>query len=438
MHTRTHPWRIAVVNGMIWPMTGEAPFNGSVLIEQGKITNVLKHPAVVAPVPELTVAESSADIIGAVVTLCSEIADFCRAQEPGMTPSAPTNTLGGSAHILDATNRWVLPGFIDAHCHVGIGEEIYQGEGDDVNEMTDPLTPQLRVLDGVNPEDLAFRDAALAGVTALFTCPGSANVIGGTGAVLKTAGRVVDEMVVREPAGLKVAFGENPKMVYAEQKKMPMTRMGTAALLRQALVDGKTYLEKKEQGKEDPDKLPDFDFGLENIALVLEKKIPLRAHAHRSDDIMTAIRIAREFDVDLVLDHCTEGHKIADILAGYPYSAAVGPSLISRAKVELKDKTFRTPGALAKHGVRVAIVTDHNVIPIEYLPLCAALAVRNGMSEEDALKAVTIWPAEILGVDASIGSLVSGKDADLVLWTNRPLSWDAAAETVIINGVLVN
>ena len=190
-------------------------------------------------------------------------------------------------------------------------------------------------------------------------------------------------------------------------------------------------------GENDPDKLPDWDLGLENIALVLNKTIPLRAHAHRSDDIMTAIRIAQEFDVDLVLDHCTDGHKIADILAAYPYGAAVGPSLTSRAKVELKDRTFRTPGVLAQHGIKVAIVTDHSVIPIEYLPLCAALAIRSGMTEEDALKAITIWPAELLGVSHRIGSLESGKDADLVLWSHRPLSWEAEAKAVMINGVLV-
>jgi len=414
VRTQHHARPIALVNGTIWPMTGETPFNGSLLVEHGKIRRVLRHPS---PTPPYNT------VLDAVTPMCDEIAEFMKTSEDPV--------------ILDATGRWVLPGYIDAHCHVGIGEEIYRDEGDDVNEMTDPLTPQIRVLDGVNPEDLAFRDASQAGITSVFTCPGSGNVIGGTGAVLKTTGRVVDEMIVREPAGLKIAFGENPKMVYGEQKKMPMTRMGTAALLRQALADAKSYLEKKEQGVKDPDKLPDYDLGMENIALVLRRVIPLRAHAHRSDDIMTAIRIAQEFDIDLVIDHCTDGHKIADILAGYPYSAAVGPTLISRAKVELKDKTFATPGVLTRHGVKVAIVTDHNVIPIEYLPLCAALAVRSGMTEEDALKAITIWPAEILGVAPIVGSLAPGKDADIVLWTNRPLSWDAEAETVIINGTFV-
>jgi len=406
--------RVAIVNGLICPMTGEKPFPGSVLNEDGKIVAVVRHSAPL---------ETYQDVLKAVAPLSPEVAAFCQKEN-------------GPVTVFDAGGCWVLPGFIDAHCHVGICEEIYM-EGDDVNEMTDPLTPELRVLDGVNPEDVGFDDACRAGVTAVFTCPGSANVIGGTGAVLKTAGRVVDEMIVREPAGLKVAFGENPKTVYGEQKKMPMTRMGTAALLRQALIDTQTYLEKKEQGKKDPEKLPDRELGLETLALVLTRQIPLRAHAHRTDDIMTAIRIAREFDVDLVLDHCTEGHKIADILAQYPYPAVIGPTLISRAKVELKDKSFRTPGVLAAHGLKVAIVTDHAVVPIEHLPLCAALAVRNGMDEEDAWKAITIWPAEILGVDDRIGSLAEGKDADLVIWHGRPLSLEAEADVVLINGRVI-
>ncbi|GAB6171098.1 amidohydrolase [Paradesulfitobacterium aromaticivorans] len=340
------------------------------------------------------------------------------------------------AEVIEAEGRPVLPGFIDAHCHVGIGEEIYH-EGDDINEMTEPVTPELRAIDGINPEDEGFRDARLGGVTTVFTGPGSANVIGGTGVVMKTAGKIMDKMIVREPAGLKVAFGENPKVVYGEQKKMPMTRMGTAALLRQALVDAQTYQEKLEQGDSDPDKKPERDLGLENLVRVLKREIPLRAHAHRADDIMTAIRIAREFKVDLVLDHCTEGHKIAEELAEYGYPAVVGPSLINRAKVELKDKTFRTPGALARAGVKVALMTDHSVTPIEQLPLCAGLAVKEGMEEEDALQAITIKAAEILGVAERVGSLEVGKDADIVVWSDAPLLLKAKPLYVIINGEII-
>ncbi len=344
----------------------------------------------------------------------------------------PTN-----ARVIEAEGNWILPGFIDAHCHVGIGEEIYRLDGDDVNEMTDPLTPEARAIDGINPEDEGFRDARQGGVTAVFTGPGSGNVIGGTGVVLKTAGKIVDKMLLRDPAGLKVAFGENPKSVYGEQKKMPMTRMGIASLLRQALIDAQTYQENIVLGKSDSDKKPERDLGLETLNLVLEHKIPLRAHAHRTDDIMTAIRIAREFKVDLVIEHCTEGHKIAEELAEYGYPVVVGPSLVNRAKVELKDKTFKTPGILANAGVKVAIMTDHSVTPIEQLPLCAALAVKDGMSVEDALKAITINPAEILGVADRIGSLEVGKDADIVIWSEHPFSLMARPVYVLIDGKVV-
>jgi len=394
---------IIIANGYIRTMTEEPVFTGSILVQGSKIAKIVKHS-------EQLSVDGFKEIFGLQM---SEV------------------------HLIEAAGKWVLPGFIDAHCHIGIGEEIYQHEGDDINEMTDPLTPELRAIDGINPEDEGFRDARLGGVTAAFTCPGSANVIGGTGVVIKTAGRVVEEMIVREPAGLKVAFGENPKAVYGEQKKMPSTRMGTAALLRQALVDAQNYREKLEQGKKDPDKLPERDLGLETINLVLDRKIPLRAHAHRADDIMTAIRIAQEFKVDLVLDHCTEGHKIADLLLKYNYPAVVGPSLVNRAKVELKDRTFETPGILANAGLKVALMTDHSVTPIQYLPLCAALAIRSGMTEEDALRAITIWAAEILGVAERIGSLEQGKDADIVVWTGKPLSLEADASVVLINGKIV-
>lgn len=404
-----HKQDTLILNGMIMPMTDRAEIAGSIFIQKGKIAQVKEHP--------IFVELPGADWI----------------QETFLLDGASIQT----TRVIDATGKWILPGFIDAHCHVGIGEEIYQYEGDDINEATDPLTPELRAIDGINPEDEGFRDARLGGVTAVFTCPGSANVIGGTGVVVKTAGRIVEEMILREPAGLKVAFGENPKTVYGEQKKMPMTRMGTAALLRQALVDGLHYKEKLEQGKVDPEKLPERDLGLEQIKLVLDKKIPLRAHAHRTDDIMTAIRIAKEFDVEMVLEHCTEGHKIADILQQHGYPAVVGPSFVNRAKVELKDKTFETPGILAKAGVRVAIMTDHSVTPIQYLPLCAALAVRNGMTYEDALKAITLWPAQTLGVADRIGTLEVGKDADVVVWNGKPLSIEAECEVVLINGKIV-
>ena len=384
--------KLFIKNGQIKSMAGQE-FVGNILIEGGKITAIGGDAEVKVP---------------------------------------------SEAIVIDALGCFVLPGFIEAHCHVGIGEEIYRWEGEDLNEMTDPVTPDMRAIDGINPEDEGFRDARLGGVTAVFTGPGSGNVIGGTGVVMKTAGKIVDKMIVRDPAGLKVAFGENPKMVYGEQKKMPMTRMGTAALLRQALVDAQVYRDKLEEGKTDSDKIPERDLGLETLMKVINREIPLRAHAHRADDIMTAIRIAREFKVDLVIEHCTEGHKIAEELAELGYPAVVGPLLTNRSKVELKDKSFKTPGILAKAGVKVAIMTDHSVTPIEQLPLCAALACKAGMDEEDALRAITINSAEILGVSDRIGSLEVGKDADIVIWNEHPFILTARPLYVIIDGKIVN
>lgn len=341
------------------------------------------------------------------------------------------------AEIIDAGGKWVLPGFIDAHTHLGICEETYRIEGDDTNEMTDPVTPHARALDAVNPDDEGLRDAVAGGITCVFAAPGSGNVIGGTGLVMKTTGKVVDKMVLREPAGLKIAFGENPKRVYGEDKKMPMTRMGTAALLRESFVKAQNYQQQLQKGLEDPDEMPERDLRYEILVMALNKEIPLRAHAHRADDIMTAVRIAKEFNLDLVIEHCTEGHKIAEELAEAGVPAVVGPSLSNRAKVELKDLTFKTPGVLAKAGVKIALMTDHPVIPVQYLPISAGLAVREGLSELDALRALTINPAEILGVADRVGSLTPGKDADVVIWSGSPLEFVSKPQVVFINGEVV-
>lgn len=347
-------------------------------------------------------------------------------------------TIPEGAEVIDVSGMVVMPGIIDAHAHLGIYEEGIGDEGEDTNEMTDPVTPHLRAIDAVNPEDKGFEDARENGITAVLTGPGSANVIGGEQIVIKTAGRVVDSMVVKNPAGLKVAFGENPKRVYQAQKKTPSTRMATAALLRENLVKAQNYMKKLERGKEDPDKEPDRDLKMESLVRVLKGEIPLRAHAHRADDIMTAVRIAEEFNVKIVIEHCTEGHKIADELAKRGIPAVVGPSLTARVKVELKDRTFKTPGILAKAGVTVALMTDHPVIPVHYLPLSAALAVRDGMDEEEALKAITINPARICGVDDRLGSLEKGKDADIVVFDRWPLDVNARVKWVIIDGKIVH
>jgi imidazolonepropionase-like amidohydrolase len=244
-------------------------------------------------------------------------------------------------------------------------------------------------------------------------------------------------MVVREPAGLKIAFGENPKRVYGDAKKMPMTRMGTSALLRETLVKAQTYLEKLQAGQVDASKRPERDLKMESMIKVLTREIPLRAHAHRADDIMTAVRIASEFNLDLVIEHCTEGHKVAEELAAAGIPAVVGPSMSNRAKVELKDITFKTPGVLAKAGVKIALMTDHPVIPIQFLPICAGLAVREGLTQEEALKAITINAAEILGVQHTVGSLAPGKDADVVIWSGNPLEVMSKPNLVMINGKVV-
>ncbi|MFZ3170383.1 MAG: amidohydrolase [Carboxydocellales bacterium] len=342
-------------------------------------------------------------------------------------------TIPPGTEVIDATGKIVMPGLIDAHCHVGIYEEIYREEGDDCNEWTDPITPHLRALDGINPEDEGFKDALEGGITTVLTGPGSANVIGGEAIALKTYGRVVDEMVLRAPAGLKIAFGENPKRVHGGQKKMPATRMATAALLREYLVKANTYLHKLEQGTEQ-DKKPERDLKLETMVKVLRKEIPLRAHAHRADDIVTAVRIAEEFDVDIVIEHCTEGHKIADFLASKGIPAVVGPLITSRSKVELKDRTTATPGILFRAGVKLALMTDHPVIPLNYLNICAAYAVREGLPEEEALKAITINAAEICGIASRVGSLEVGKDADVIMLSGHPLDIQTRVEMVFING----
>lgn len=343
----------------------------------------------------------------------------------------------GGATVIDATGKWVTPGLIDAHTHVGVYEEAIGWAGADGNEMTDPATPHVRALDAINPADKGFEDAVRGGVTTVQILPGSANVVGGEGCVVKTHGRVVEDMVVRRLSGLKVAFGENPKRVYGEKKQLPSTRMGTAAVLRDQLTKAQNYLRKLELGKEDPSKLPDKDLKMEVLVKVLRREIPLRAHAHRADDIMTAIRIAEEFQVDVTLEHCTEGHKIADIIAKKGLRAAVGPTFTNRSKVELVERGWHTLSELDKAGVPVSIITDHPVIPINHLVVTAAIAVREGLSEEAAWRALTINPARHLGVDDRVGSLEPGKDADIVVWSGNPFEYRTKVETTIISGQVV-
>ncbi|SHE69777.1 MULTISPECIES: amidohydrolase [Caloramator] len=342
----------------------------------------------------------------------------------------------GDFEVIDAKGGYIMPGMIDAHCHLGMWEDGVGFEGADGNEATDPITPHLRAIDGINPMDKTFKEAYENGITCVCSGPGSANVISGSFAVIKTYGKRIDNMIVKSPAAIKVAFGENPKSTYHEKHEMPTTRMGIAALLRDTLYKAQEYLNKKENAEEEEDK-PDFDMRYESLIPVLKREIPLKVHAHRADDMFTAIRIAKEFNIDLTLDHCTEGHLIADELKEEGYPLIVGPSLSERSKVELRELTFETAGILSKKGIDIAIMTDHGVIPIQYLPLCAALAVKHGMDEMEALKAITINPAKILKIDDRVGSLEVGKDADIVVLDKFPLDVMAKTQYVLIDGRIV-
>jgi len=354
----------------------------------------------------------------------------------GPNLSCPEDT-----EIIDATGKTVMPGMIDAHTHLGIFEEGSMNEGDDTNEMTGPITPELRALDAVNPYDEGIKDARLNGITTIVTGPGSGNVIGGQSLAMKTWGTVIDDMVIREPSGLKAAFGENPKRVYSEQKKSPSTRMATAALFRKAFYEAREYMEQaknsegknKENGK-DKAESQQKDFRKDILIKALKKEIPIRAHAHRADDILTAIRVAREFNLDLSIEHCTEGHKLAEILKRYDIPAIIGPNISARIKIELKEASFETPRILHEAGVKFAIMTDHPVIPIYTLPICAAMAVRAGLPYYEALKAITISAAEIIGIDDRVGSLETGKDADLIIYSGDILSLESNLEHIFISG----
>jgi len=341
------------------------------------------------------------------------------------------------AEIIDVKGKWVTPGLLDEHTHLGIYEESIGWAGNDVNEMTDPSTPHIRALDAINPFDRGLRDAYEGGITTVQVMPGSANVIGGEMSVIKTYGQIVDEMVVRKLSGVKTAFGENPKRVYGDKKQMPSTRMGTAAVLRDNLIKAQNYLRKLELGELNADKLPDRDLKMEVLVKVLKKEIPLRAHAHRADDIITAVRIKEEFDIDMTIEHCTEGHKIVDFLAEKGIRVAIGPTMSNRSKIELEDKGWHTLVALNKANVPISIISDHPVVPIEYLPLFAAIAVREGLDEEAAWRAITINPALHMGVSERVGSLEVGKDADIVVWSGDPFEVKTKVLYTMINGEIV-
>ena len=377
-----------IFNGYIKPMVGEDIPNGCVLIgDDGKIISV------------------------------------------GADLTAPEGAVK-----IDAQGRLVTPGCVDAHCHIGLDNQAMGWEGRDYNEGTDPLTPHMRAIDSINPMDEAFPNAIRGGVTSACTGPGSANVVGGTFVAIKLVGKRVDKMIIKFPLAMKCAFGENPKRCYGQaSKKSPSTRMATAALLREILFKANRYAQDKADGKN-----PGFDMKMEAMLPVVRGEIPLKCHAHRADDILTSIRIAKEFGLKITLDHCTDGALIADELAEEGFPAFVGPTLGSKSKIELTNKSFSTPAALYNAGVPISIITDSPVIPLENLPMCAGLAVKAGLPVQEAWKAITINPATQTGIGDRVGSLEPGKDADLVIWTADPMSvLGAESFMTIVDGKIV-
>ena len=338
-----------------------------------------------------------------------------------------------AGEVIDASGLEVYPGFVDAHTHIGL--DGYGEPGADYNEMNDICCPQLRAIDGIDPMDQSFVYARNAGVTCVCTGPGSANVLGGTFTAIKTAGKRIDDMIVKAQVAMKCAFGENPKRCY--NSKCDSSRMTTAAILREALMKAQIYLCKKEAAGDDLSKMPPFDMKLEALIPVLRREIPLKAHAHRADDIFTAIRIANEFNVRLTLEHTTEGHLIADELAKTGLCMAVGPSLGHATKVEVRNKSWQTPGILSRAGCHVSIITDCTVIPQQYLPICAGMAVKAGMDPFEALKAITINPAEHIGIADRVGTLEVGKDADVVIVDGSPFEVSGMVHRVLIDGKTV-
>lgn len=327
--------------------------------------------------------------------------------------------------VIDGKNKFLLPGFIDAHTHLGLYDEGTGWAGNDANETIEALTPHIRAIDGVYPLDIGFNDAVKFGVTTVHVMPGSANVIGGTTSVIKTVGKNVQKMIIKDIAGLKLALGENPKRVHSTStKNNDITRMGIMGMLREAFY----------QAKRNPN---EDDLRMAPIILALKREIPVRIHAHRADDILAAVRFAKEFNLDLRIEHCTEGHLIAEELTEYPVQVSVGPTLTRRSKIELKNKTWKTYSILADHGISVSITTDHPYTPIQYLNICASIAVREGLSEQHALEGITINPARNLGVDDRVGSLEIGKDADVVLWNHHPFHYMASPDLTIINGEII-
>ena len=357
--------------------------------------------------------------------------------ENGKIVAVGQNLSYGDAEVRDVTGMTVMPGIVDPHCHIGMWEDAMGFEGADGNECTNPITPELRAIDAINPYDRCFEEAAAGGVTTCVTGPGSANVIGGQFVAIKTYGDSVEDMVLRFPVAVKAAFGENPKRVYDGKNQTPSTRMATAALMRKALIEAQEYNEKLERGKADPEKMPERNLGKEILARVIRRELPMKIHAHRADDILTAIRICREFKLRYTLDHCTEGYLITDklkeALGEDCEGIIVGPLLTDRSKIELKNLSFKAPKVLEQAGIEYAMMTDHPVTPEQYLPICTAIAVREGASEEGALKAITINAAKITGIADRVGSIEVGKDADIAVFSGHPFDFRSRCVLTLVN-----
>lgn len=338
--------------------------------------------------------------------------------------------------VIDVNGKIVMPGLIDAHCHVGMFEDSLGFEGDDGNEDSDPITPHLRAIDGINPFDCGFSEAREAGVTTVVTGPGSANPVGGQFAAVKTAGICIDDMIVKAPAAMKFALGENPKCVYNEKDEAPVTRMGTMALIRELLIKSQNYMQQLDEWEDDSDNndKPEFDMKLEAMIPVLKKEIPVKIHAHRADDICSALRLKKEFDIDVTIEHCSDGDAVSSVLEREKVPVMLGPTLSDRSKPELKNLTFATYKNLSDRGIDVAIITDHPEITIGNLPLCAVMAVKHGMDEKKALEAVTITAAKNCRIEDRVGSLKEGKDADIAVFTDLPTRFDSECEVVFIDG----
>ncbi len=358
--------------------------------------------------------------------------------ENGKIVAVGQNLSYSDAEVRDVTGMTVMPGIVDPHCHIGMWEDAIGFEGADGNECTNPITPELRAIDAINPYDRCFAEAVAGGVTTCVTGPGSANVIGGQFVAIKTYGDSVEDMVLHFPLAVKAALGENPKRVYNGKNQTPSTRMATAALMRKALIEAQEYNEKLEKGKIDPEKMPERNLGKEILARVIRRELPMKIHAHRADDILTAIRICREFKLRYTLDHCTEGYliidKLKEALSEDCEGIIVGPLLTDRSKIELKNLSFKAPKVLEQAGIEYAMMTDHPVTPEQYLPICTAIAVREGASEEGALKAITINAAKITGIADRVGSIEVGKDADIAVFSGHPFDFRSRCVLTLVNG----